>query len=115
MEIDVLDRNDSPPSFQSKLMSLNVSESAPVGQEITKVVATDKDTLGTLSYSIVKGDDGKFTIDPPTGVLRVSESLDRETKEDYRLVVRASDGIQHSDAVIIVHVNSFLSSFNLLP
>ena len=48
-----------------------------------------------------------FNIDESTGVLRISEALDRETKETYNLKVRADDGFQHSDVTLTITVRKF--------
>jgi hypothetical protein len=37
---------------------------------------------------------GKFTIDADTGVLSVSDQLDRETKDSYMIVIEAWDNYQ---------------------
>jgi hypothetical protein len=71
--------------------------------------ATDPDTLGHLTYSLVSGDEGHFQLDTAdTGVLRLREALDRETRDTYRLQVRASDGVQHTDTMITIKVTSLL-------
>lgn len=71
------------------------------------IKADDPDTIGQLEYALVRGDDGHFTLDSSTGVLRLVDSLDRETKDLYRLTVRASDGNQHTDTVVNVQVFIF--------
>lgn len=37
---------------------------------------------------------GKFAIDPSTGVLCVADKLDRETKDSYLIVIEAWDNYQ---------------------
>jgi protocadherin Fat 4 len=79
--------------------------------------ASDPDTLGHLTYSLVFGDDGHFQLDTAdTGVLRLREALDRETRDTYRLQVRASDGVQHTDTVVTVKVSrtNLPSTYRLL-
>jgi hypothetical protein len=67
--------------------------------------ATDPDTLGHLTYSLVSGDEGHFQLDmADTGVLRLREALDREARDTYRLQVRASDGVQHTDTTVTIKV-----------
>jgi len=98
VDIQVLDRNDSPPKFREPKKQITISESSPMDYEIVTLVATDEDTLGNVSYSIVSGDDGsKFRIGTETGVLRLSDPLDREERDEFLLIIRATDGIQHSD------------------
>lgn len=107
VRIQVLDKNDSPPAWPStKPTSITVSENAHVGQQIAVLKATDPDTIGSISYSIVEGNDDKFEVDPSTGALRIVDTLDREKQEEWRLVVRASDGVQYSDGTVILMVRS---------
>ena len=68
------------------------------------MIATDQDTLGNITYSFVNERYGKFHLDPVTGILSVVDSLDREVKESYQLLVRASDGIQYSDMTLLIQV-----------
>jgi protocadherin Fat 4 len=69
--------------------------------------ASDPDTLGHLTYSLVSGDEGHFQLDSAdTGVLRLKEALDREARDTYRLQVRASDGVQHTDTVVTIKVTA---------
>lgn len=77
------------------------------GQPVATIRAVDPDTLGHLEYTLISGDDGHFTLDSDTGVLRLRDSLDRETKDVYKLVVRASDGLQHTDTVVSIQVRIF--------
>lgn len=100
----ILDKNDSPPSFQAAPVKYTISEDLGPGQQVAVLKAIDPDTIGRLDYTLVSGDDGHFSLDSRTGVLQLKESLDRETKDTYRLLVRASDGLQHTDTVITVQV-----------
>ena len=102
--VEVLDKNDSPPSFRGAQLDYSVSEDLPPGQTIALVRATDPDTLGKISYRLVDGGDSKFELEPNSGVLRLNDSLDRETKNFYKLHIRADDGIQYSDAHIKITV-----------
>lgn len=82
-----------------------MSENAPVGQEIATLKATDADTTGSISYSIVSGDEGKFALDSRSGSLKIISTLDREEKEEWIMSVRASDGSQFSDTLVTVLVS----------
>nr|XP_018915731.1 PREDICTED: cadherin-related tumor suppressor [Bemisia tabaci] len=104
IRITVLDRNDSPPSFEGMLLEYSVSEDIPSGQIVTVLHATDPDLPGPITYSLVSGDDGHFDLDSMTGTLRLKEALDRETKDVYKLKVRASDGVQTTDTIITITV-----------
>lgn len=108
VQITVLDKNDSPPSFKDTPLHYSISEDLGPGQPVATVQAVDPDTIGKLEYSLIRGDDGHFVLNKDTGVLKLLASLDRETKDIYKLTVRASDGNQHTDTILTVQVRSFL-------
>ena len=92
--VKVLDVNDNPPEFVSKLYHALVPELSPVGTTVVKVMATSKDigVNAEISYSIVSGNGhNKFAIDSKTGVLSIQESLDYEICKSYFLTVEAID------------------------
>lgn len=107
VQITVLDKNDSPPSFKDAPLRYSVSEDLSPGLSVTTIRAEDPDTIGELEYSLVSGGDDHFALDAGTGMLTLIDSLDRETKDVYKLTVRASDGIQSTDTVITVQVCVF--------
>lgn len=108
----ILDKNDSPPVFRDLPLSFNVSEDLTAGHLIATIRASDPDTLGSLTFSLVNGDDSKFILEPDTGKLRLKEPLDREIKENYKLRVRVSDGVQHTDSIIEIMVSLFNCTSN---
>ena len=99
-----MDKNDSPPVFRDTPLVYNVSEDLGVGDTITTIRAVDPDTLGTLNYTMLNENDGKFQLESKTGKLRLKEALDRETKDTYRLVIRVSDGVQFTDTTVTIQV-----------
>lgn len=104
--MSVLDVNDSPPVWpKGDGVGLSISENAPVGQEIATLHAVDEDLTGKVTYSIVKGDEGKFLLDAKSGVLKIIDTLDREVQEEWKLVVRANDGEQYSDTTVMIMVS----------
>lgn len=107
VQITVLDKNDSPPSFKDTPLQFQVSEDLGPGEPIATIRAEDPDTIGDLEYTLVKGHDGRFTLDRQGGVLRLDDSLDRETKDIYKLTVRASDGLQYTDTIVTIQVCIF--------
>lgn len=71
LSVTVLDVNDNPPEFTSKIIFATVSESVPVNSEIATVHATSEDIgiNAEISYSIIGGDEqGFFEISPSTGI-----------------------------------------------
>ncbi|XP_057655100.1 cadherin-related tumor suppressor [Diorhabda carinulata] len=104
VKVTVMDKNDSPPSFKHIPLHFSVSEDLSPGQPIATIKAEDPDTIGVLEYNLLTGDDGKFSLDKSSGVLRLIDSLDRETKQMYKLMVRCSDGNQFTDTIVNVEV-----------
>ena len=100
-----MDKNDSPPSFSDMPTELFISEDLPIGHVVTKVKTTDPDTPTRITYSLFGDDVNKFSLDPDTGVLSLTEVLDRETKAKHKLYIRASDGIQKAETLLTVIVS----------
>lgn len=112
VHVRVLDVNDNAPDIvdpQEDVVS--VREEQPIGTEVVKVRAIDRDhgRNATISYSILKGRDsdgyGIFSIDPLTGVIRTKTSLDHEEKTIYRLAVAATDnGVPTKQTVRLLRI-----------
>ncbi|XP_074545543.1 cadherin-7-like [Halichoeres trimaculatus] len=96
--IKVQDVNDNEPKFLDGPYAARVPERSPAGTSVVTVVATDDDdpTYGNsarLVYSLLQGQP-QFTVEPHTGVVRTAlPDLDRETRDQYLLVVQAKDMI----------------------
>ena len=65
--------------------SLSLSLSLP------QVHASDPEGDSGITYSIVDGSFGQFTINPTTGLISTSALLDREVRGTYVLRVQATD------------------------
>lgn len=94
LTIIVDDFNDHAPVFQAGMSTVPIFENITIGSEVARFLATDSDqgTNAEVRYSIATGNEnGSFEINPLTGVLSTVRSLDRETKSNYTLVIRASD------------------------
>lgn len=70
-----------------------VMENTAINTVVTVVKAVDRDEgrNGYLEYSLLDSANGMFTIGSADGLLRVNGKLDRETKTNYTLKVRAKD------------------------
>jgi hypothetical protein len=90
--------------FRDDNAIISVSEDLIIGQPITTVTATDLDKTGTVVYTLVSGDDGKFTLDSTKGILILRDTLDREFQSQYKLTIKADDGEQFTETVIIIKV-----------
>uniref|UniRef100_A0A3Q2SXI9 Desmoglein-2-like n=1 Tax=Fundulus heteroclitus TaxID=8078 RepID=A0A3Q2SXI9_FUNHE len=95
--IRVKDINDCTPVIKVQQVG-RVSEHSNQGTVVMKVIATDDDDNTTenawLSYRIDERSNsgGMFSIKPQTGEVRVAKTtLDRETKDTYKLIILASD------------------------
>lgn len=65
-----------------------------IGTTIATVAATDNDhgPDGLIVFTFIDGNsEGRFQIDPKSGVIELRKQLDRETTEMYSLIVQATD------------------------
>jgi len=92
VEVQVTDVNDNSPHFADSSITKLVPENIDVGDNVTVVLATDKDHgfNGDIRYSM-EGGKGKFSIDPKSGMVRVVGPLDRESDPEFSLLVVAQD------------------------
>ncbi|XP_020495326.2 protocadherin-23 [Labrus bergylta] len=91
----LLDQNDNIPSFTLKSYHASISEGLPAGAEVLQVSAFDPDegSNGDITYSLTEDNSqGSFSIDPLTGLIRTTKSLDREIRASYTLRAVATDG-----------------------
>lgn len=106
--INVLDVNDNAPRF-SKIFSATVAENAPAGFTVTTVTTTDEDagSNAVSRYSIA--DTGlPFSINPSTGDITVSRTLNREDTDHYIVKVSAHD----SGWTVSTDVTIFVTDIN---
>ncbi|XP_057698824.1 protocadherin Fat 1a isoform X1 [Corythoichthys intestinalis] len=103
LDVKILDANDNSPQFLQDSYSVEISESTPAGTEIIQVDATDKDQdeNGVVRYSILGGTD-HFAIHPETGVVTVTEPLDRERHPVYDLKIAARDRAENEPQLVSV-------------
>ncbi|KAK3578313.1 hypothetical protein CHS0354_004222 [Potamilus streckersoni] len=99
--VTVEDINDNKPTFPNSEITLEVSESAPVGYELFTRGAIDRDTGGNNSVQAYKMNpskeifglkvliDGDGTSDL---AIVLHYPLDRETRDFYQLTIEATDG-----------------------
>lgn len=93
--IVVDDVNDEIPVFSRSSYSFSVTENEPEGTAVGKVSAEDMDVppQNSVRYSFSGGHltHSKFAIEPETGDIFTTSSLDREAESVYRFAVLASD------------------------
>ena len=110
--ITIIDVNDFAPEFPlpwsltSNYITINVKEEKPVGTEVYKFTATDKDS--NIARFEIKPKNRYFEIDEGTGQLFVKESFDYEELEQKRITFDLSvydNGIPEKSAMAVVIVN----------
>uniref|UniRef100_A0A8C3TL74 Cadherin EGF LAG seven-pass G-type receptor 1 n=1 Tax=Chelydra serpentina TaxID=8475 RepID=A0A8C3TL74_CHESE len=88
---------NSPPQFQLPSYQVSIPENEPAGTRVIALRAQDPDDgeAGRLVYSMEALFDERsndyFSIDPETGSVVTTRSLDRETKDTHVLKVTATD------------------------
>ncbi|KAK6317620.1 hypothetical protein J4Q44_G00130200 [Coregonus suidteri] len=106
LSVQVIDVNDESPMFQGKELEAEVRENQGAGTTVITVTATDRDqgSNGQVTYGGVT-EEG-FTINPVTGVITTTKTLDRETQDHYTLTVFARDGgLLPNFAKVVVRVS----------
>uniref|UniRef100_A0A8C8SDX6 Cadherin EGF LAG seven-pass G-type receptor 1 n=1 Tax=Pelusios castaneus TaxID=367368 RepID=A0A8C8SDX6_9SAUR len=88
---------NSPPQFQLPSYQVSIPENQPAGTRVITLRAQDPDEgeAGRLAYTMEALFDERsndyFSIDPETGSVVTTRSLDRETKDTHVLKVTATD------------------------
>lgn len=93
--IEIADKNDHPPHFQrDEYKADELPEDSNVNSVVIEVTAFDKDDASQIGYTIVSGNIGDaFKIESSTGTIKVNSPLDYEKLTEYKLRIRAFDGI----------------------
>ena len=92
--VNILDINEFPPDFTLEEFTGDIYENEPRGTFIVSINSTDPDfgENSTVQYMIIEGNVlGLFEIVPSTGDILVSNPIDFEQEEVYKLVVMATD------------------------
>nr|XP_024643762.1 cadherin-23 isoform X4 [Macaca nemestrina] len=114
--IEVFDENDNPPSFSKPAYFVSVVENIMAGATVLFLNATDLDRSREYGQeSIIYSLEGsaQFRINARSGEITTTSLLDRETKSEYILIVRAVDGgVGHNQKTGIATVNITLLDIN---
>ncbi|EGD82245.1 FAT3 protein [Salpingoeca rosetta] len=91
--VQLTDINDNAPSFGAASITFSVAENGTGSDLVGVLTVTDADAgvnaqLQTLAIVTTQSD---FTLNPTTGELRTQRVLDRETQDEYQIVVVAAD------------------------
>ena len=106
--VNVIRESDTAPRFEHESYRLSISESLQIGRPFSVIRGFSLYSNNTTPqrYTIVGGNnDRQFTIGSSNGVLRISQSLDRETTSTYMLTVRYVDELTTIDVPIEVEVS----------
>ncbi|KAK3582014.1 hypothetical protein CHS0354_039681 [Potamilus streckersoni] len=90
LTITLLDFNDNAPEFIPSMYQLNVSEGLDINAEVLRLQTRDKDKGQIISYQINKNPFSKFAV-TSTGVVILSQRLDREAQSNLELTLIAYD------------------------
>ncbi|KAM6113080.1 LOW QUALITY PROTEIN: cadherin-like protein 26 [Pterocles gutturalis] len=94
-KIKVKDINDNAPEFPKEEYSVTIRENHSKDKPVFQVTALDKDEDGTansrMSYSLSMQTPSRFSIDPTSGSICLSECLDYKTASSFKLLIKASD------------------------
>uniref|UniRef100_A0A663MKD2 FAT atypical cadherin 2 n=1 Tax=Athene cunicularia TaxID=194338 RepID=A0A663MKD2_ATHCN len=113
--IDITDCNNHAPSFSQSSYRGAFDENVPPGTSILTVRATDEDegNNGFVTYTIANQKSVPFVIDPYSGIISTSKSMDYELMQRwYHLRVWASDWGSPFRHETEVYVSLTLSNVN---
>ena len=113
LDVVVMDVNDFAPQFQKSSYTVSISENTLLNTNIMQVTAHDED-LGAnaeITYSILT-DTSNFEIEPQSGIISISNILDREAQEVYDIHVMARDGAHENPLSSVVTVTVKLDDIN---
>jgi len=104
VNIVILDVDDVRPQFTRPSISVGISELAAVGSSVAQVTAFDPDTRNITYFFLAGNEDGRFEVNPSSGLISLTRRLDFEARANYSLTIRASDGvdtIQPSNTAVV--------------
>ena len=101
--LDITDDNDNSPVFEPDLYNETVMESndfvAPVQIAVVMATDLDSDSNGRLTYSLADETSSDvaeaFSVNSLTGEVRCMQSLDREERDSYTLLIQATDQVNY--------------------
>uniref|UniRef100_A0A4W5KGH0 FAT atypical cadherin 2 n=1 Tax=Hucho hucho TaxID=62062 RepID=A0A4W5KGH0_9TELE len=106
----IQDMNDNPPKFSNNHYEVTVFDNTTVRTPIAVIYAKDPDTgiNSEVKYSLLEDNNGHFSLEEFSGILRLERSLAENTRSTFELKVKATDrGLPrqlYSVATVTVHV-----------
>lgn len=96
VKIEIVDVNDNAPQWPQDPVNIEISEVTPIGMTVYNFTAKDADAglNGELNFHITSSlpqTKNIFKLDPLTGSLTLTSTLDYETLKEYWLILEATD------------------------
>ncbi|XP_061729707.1 protein dachsous [Cydia pomonella] len=96
VKIEIVDVNDNAPQWPQNPINIEISEGTPLGITVFNFTAKDADAgpNGELNFRVVSSlppSCKTFALDPLTGSLTLTATLDYEVLKEYWLIVEATD------------------------
>ena len=98
VQVTVTNVNDHTPVFTRPMYSIAILETVSPGHLVMRVDAPDLDegTFGDVTYQFHESTEQAvnvtFMLDPASGQITTARRLDREQREQYTFIVKATDG-----------------------
>ncbi|KAL7984424.1 hypothetical protein Chor_002994 [Crotalus horridus] len=92
--INLSDVNDNPPRFQHKRYEMNVSEAAPVGTILGKIMANDSDIGDNAAMDYIIEEDNPHIVyiitnnETQEGIVILNKTVDYESQRAYKIKVK---------------------------
>ncbi|XP_068596829.1 protocadherin gamma-A12-like [Brachionichthys hirsutus] len=98
IHVTVLDANDNAPVFSQAVYKASLPENSPLDTVVVRVSATDADegVNGDVTYEfghVSDEDVNVLSIDPKTGMIRVTGEIDFEESRSFEMRIQAKDGL----------------------
>jgi len=91
--ITLSDVNDNQPQFSMAEYTVMIPEDAEVNTLLTRVSAVDMDLGINRKVKFAMKERSKFKIDELSGIVSLTDKLDRERKPKYNLTIYAHDQV----------------------
>ncbi|XP_043452068.1 protocadherin-15 isoform X2 [Prionailurus bengalensis] len=111
VNIRVMDANDNTPTFPEISYDVYVYTDMSPGDSVIQLTAVDADegSNGEITYEILVGAQGDFTINRTTGLITIAQGVELTVGRTYALTVQAADNAppaerRHSICTVYIEV-----------